>query len=43
MYVVRGTGGILYLTGALIMAYNLWMTVKRAPLAQPTAVAAPAE
>ena len=43
MYVVRGTGGILYLTGALIMAYNLWMTVKRAPLAREAGVAAPAE
>jgi cytochrome c oxidase cbb3-type subunit 1 len=29
MYVVRGLGGVLYLTGALIMCYNLWMTVKR--------------
>jgi cytochrome c oxidase cbb3-type subunit I len=43
MYVVRGTGGILYLTGALIMAYNLWMTVKKAPLARTASAAAPAE
>ncbi|RME14759.1 MAG: cytochrome-c oxidase, cbb3-type subunit I [Alphaproteobacteria bacterium] len=43
MYIVRGLGGVLYLTGALIMSYNLWMTVKRAPLAQKTAAAAPAE
>jgi len=43
MYIVRGIGGIMYLTGALIMAYNLWMTVKRAPLAKTAAVAAPAE
>jgi cytochrome c oxidase cbb3-type subunit I len=28
MYVVRGLGGLMYLSGALIMAYNLWMTVK---------------
>jgi cytochrome c oxidase cbb3-type subunit 1 len=27
MYVIRAFGGVLYLTGALIMAYNLWMTV----------------
>ena len=26
MYVVRGTGGLLYLTGACIMAWNLWKT-----------------
>jgi len=26
MYVVRGTGGIMYLTGAVIMAYNLYKT-----------------
>ncbi|MCB6179568.1 cytochrome-c oxidase, cbb3-type subunit I [Rhodobacter sp. Har01] len=31
MYVVRALGGILYLTGGLIMAYNLWMTVKAQP------------
>jgi cytochrome c oxidase cbb3-type subunit 1 len=27
MYVVRGLGGLLYLTGAGIMAFNLWKTV----------------
>ncbi|MEM7544076.1 MAG: cytochrome-c oxidase, cbb3-type subunit I [Pseudomonadota bacterium] len=27
MYVVRGLGGVMYLAGALIMAWNLWMTV----------------
>ena len=41
MYVVRGLGGVMYLTGALIMTYNLWMTAfgKR----QPVALATPAE
>ena len=29
MYVVRALGGVLYLSGALIMCYNLYMTVKR--------------
>jgi cytochrome c oxidase cbb3-type subunit 1 len=29
MYVVRGLGGVLFLTGALIMCWNLWMTVKK--------------
>ncbi len=43
MYVVRGLGGVLFLSGALIMAYNLWMTVaKGEPKAAPLA-AAPAE
>ncbi|MFQ5346336.1 MAG: cytochrome-c oxidase, cbb3-type subunit I [Rhodothalassiaceae bacterium] len=27
-YMIRALGGILYLTGALIMAYNLWKTAK---------------
>ena len=31
MYVVRGLGGTLFLTGALIMVYNLWMTVRAQP------------
>ncbi|PIE08233.1 MAG: cytochrome-c oxidase, cbb3-type subunit I [Rhodobacterales bacterium] len=43
MYVVRGTGGVLYLTGALIMSYNLWMTVRKAPVAREVSAAAPAE
>ena len=29
MYVVRGLGGVLFLAGALVMAWNLWMTVRR--------------
>ena len=28
MYVVRGLGGLLYLTGALIMAWNMFMTIR---------------
>ena len=43
MNVVRFLGGTLYLTGALIMAYNLWATVARQPKAQPSTVAIPAE
>lgn len=27
-YIIRAAGGALYLIGALIMAYNLWMTVR---------------
>ncbi|KGJ04958.1 cytochrome c oxidase cbb3-type subunit 1 [Paracoccus halophilus] len=43
MNVVRALGGVLYLTGALIMCYNLWATVARQPRTQQTAVAVPAE
>jgi cytochrome c oxidase cbb3-type subunit 1 len=28
MLFVRGLGGIMYLTGASIMTYNLWQTVR---------------
>ena len=28
MYVVRGLGGVLYLVGALIMVWNMWMTIR---------------
>ena len=34
MYVVRALGGGLFLTGALIMCYNLWMTVRAQPAAR---------
>ncbi|GAB5469955.1 MAG: cytochrome-c oxidase, cbb3-type subunit I [Rhodospirillales bacterium] len=27
-YIIRGVGGLLYLGGALIMAYNIWRTVR---------------
>ena len=36
-------GGVLYLGGALIMAYNLWMTVRRAPLDESAPATAAAE
>ena len=39
-YVIRALGGVLYLTGALLMAYNLWRTV-RMPVAEAE-TAAPA-
>ena len=36
MYVVRALGGVLYLSGAIIMAWNLWMTAYgRAPSQSP--------
>ena len=43
MYVVRALGGVLYLTGALIMCYNLWMTVRRSPAKAEAPAMAPAE
>jgi cytochrome c oxidase cbb3-type subunit 1 len=46
-YVIRALGGILYLSGALIMAYNLWRTIRgdvrqSEPLALPAAATAQA-
>ena len=46
-YIIRALGGCLYLTGALIMAYNLWRTIRgdvrtAEPLAAPAAAAAAA-
>jgi cytochrome c oxidase cbb3-type subunit 1 len=43
-YVIRAIGGVLFLAGALIMAWNLWMTVNAAESAESADVAlAPAE
>ncbi len=42
MYVVRALGGVLYLSGALIMAWNMWMTI-RAPAASAARQPIPAE
>jgi cytochrome c oxidase cbb3-type subunit 1 len=43
MYVVRGLGGAMYLTGALIMVYNLWMTVRAQPQRAAAYAGVPAE
>ena len=43
MYVVRMLGGLMYLTGGFIMAYNLWMTVRAQPERASNNVAVPAE
>ena len=43
MYVVRGIGGAMYLTGGLIMVYNLWMTVRARPVQVTTYAGVPAE
>ncbi|HXW27531.1 MAG TPA: cytochrome-c oxidase, cbb3-type subunit I [Xanthobacteraceae bacterium] len=44
-YVIRAGGGALFLIGALVMAYNLWMTVRRGEGAEtlPRAALQPAE
>jgi len=39
MYVVRGLGGLLFLSGGLIMVWNMWMTI-RGPRASVAAVPA---
>ncbi len=43
MYVVRGLGGVLFLSGAVVMCYNLWMTVKASPAKAKLGTAVPAE
>ena len=42
MYVVRALGGVLFLAGAVIMVWNLWMTIRAAPETKVSA-AVPAE
>jgi cytochrome c oxidase cbb3-type subunit 1 len=43
-YVIRALGGLLFLIGALIMAWNLWKTVTSADIAESAGLAlAPAE
>ena len=47
-YVMRTFGGLLYLLGGLVMAYNIWMTIrgqvrKEAPYGATGQAAAPAE
>uniref|UniRef100_UPI0038D1662F cytochrome-c oxidase, cbb3-type subunit I n=1 Tax=Neoroseomonas soli TaxID=1081025 RepID=UPI0038D1662F len=41
-YVIRTLGGLLYLTGGLLMAYNLWKTVTSGEAAEPAPAAVPA-
>jgi cytochrome c oxidase cbb3-type subunit 1 len=36
-YIIRAAGGALFLIGALIMAFNLWMTVNAGEAEQPQA------
>jgi cytochrome c oxidase cbb3-type subunit 1 len=41
MYVVRGLGGVLYLSGGLIMVWNMWMTIRGAKPATTSLPAPP--
>ena len=41
---MRALGGVMFVAGALIMCYNLWMTVRKAPAKEASlTVAVPAE
>jgi cytochrome c oxidase cbb3-type subunit 1 len=40
-YIIRAAGGALFLIGALIMAFNLWMTVQVGEAETTAAVPAP--
>jgi cytochrome c oxidase cbb3-type subunit I/II len=42
MYIMRAVGGTIYLTGVIVMAYNLFKTVKAGSLISNEAVEAPA-
>ena len=39
-YVIRGIGGVLFITGYLLMIYNVWMTIRSGeeavPVGQPS-------
>jgi len=41
-YVIRACGGVLFLAGALIMAYNCWRTMRRELRVEETPMLAPA-
>ncbi|WP_373353385.1 cytochrome-c oxidase, cbb3-type subunit I [Pseudoroseicyclus sp. CXY001] len=43
MYVVRAAGGGLYLGGALLMVWNMWMTIRHAPARNGQRAPIPAE
>jgi len=41
-YVIRALGGLMYLSGALIMAFNLYKTVTSSEEAEPAPLGVPA-
>jgi cytochrome c oxidase cbb3-type subunit 1 len=38
-YIARAVGGLLFLLGALVGCYNVWMTIRTAPQARSVGVA----
>ena len=34
-YIARTLGGFMFLLGAIVGSYNIWMTVRRGPLREP--------
>lgn len=40
-YVTRAIGGLVFLTGAVVGSYNIWMTIRSAPMALGVSDAAP--
>ena len=40
-YIARAFGGLLFLLGALVGCYNMWMTVRSVPLAVERKIDAP--
>ncbi|MCB1637805.1 MAG: cytochrome C oxidase Cbb3, partial [Thiothrix sp.] len=40
-YVTRAVGGLFFLSGMFIMAWNVWMTIRRAHQEQAAAAEAP--
>ncbi|SFI87120.1 cytochrome c oxidase cbb3-type subunit 1 [Albimonas pacifica] len=42
-YIIRALGGLMFLAGAIIMCWNLWMTATRGERKEPAPAAVPAE
>jgi cytochrome c oxidase cbb3-type subunit 1 len=40
-YIARAFGGLLFLLGAIVGAYNIWMTARRGPAAEASATDRP--
>ena len=40
-YIARAVGGLLFLIGTMVGCYNIWMTVKAAPVSTPRAADVP--
>jgi cytochrome c oxidase cbb3-type subunit 1 len=40
-YVIRVMGGLMYLTGAILMAWNVWKTITESEAEQPVRAEAP--